>query len=163
MNEMNELERIKFVPMNSTNGAITTYEIYLDSFVHLEGGDILYVQFPPEVVLTESVSCGIGDTIYGLARAECSAVGQKLIAHVYDLNQKSGRFIFEVHGVKNPPSFRLSSHFDFIYMQTMANFPIQEIRNTDDIHVQTDTVARIWKYRQTQFSEKYNDESSYNI
>ena len=53
MNEKNELKNIRFVPSDTTNGAITTYQVHMDSFVHLESGDIVFITFPPELPLSD--------------------------------------------------------------------------------------------------------------
>ena len=57
MSRMNVMDGLKFEPLDLTNGAITDYLFTFDSFVYLQDQDILNVELPPQVSISDSISC----------------------------------------------------------------------------------------------------------
>ena len=77
MNTMGTLTSVSASMSNKTNGALTTYTLTFATLIPVSSGDIFYITFPSEVVLTSNsiLSCG---TSTNIGSVSCSVSGQYL-------------------------------------------------------------------------------------
>lgn len=126
MNNMNVFSDFKITPADQTNGAVNMYEVEFKSNVFIFKNDILNIEFPLTVQLTENIRCITPQEKAGkpltdkplINSIQCNANRQILQVHLNGLEKEIGLFKFFIEGVKNPPSLKQSAPFVQIFMTT---------------------------------------------
>lgn len=149
MNTMGTLSSVASAMTNLTNGALTTYTITFATLIPVSSGDIFYITFPAEVVLTSNsiLSCGASSNINSLS---CSASGQDLQVKLSTVSGSTGNFAFTVKNVYNPYSTKSSSTYTNMYILDSSGYSVAKY--TGSVIVTTTTPANILTYYLTQQS-----------
>lgn len=74
-----------------------------------------------------------------------------------------GPFDFEIHGIKNPPSFKPSSPYANIIHKTSDTFSVQTVPDYSPFFIQNENVSRIWDFEIQQDSEAYGSRTPVQI
>ena len=132
MEKMNFIESLSFSPLDLTNGKLVDYKITLKSTVHLDDEDKLFITFPEEVGVDNSVACSPlepPEGPQGVDEVDCRKVSDNsLVAELVQVSEKTGEFSFLVRGIRNPPSFRRSGLSSNIKVTTSENYNIEELK-----------------------------------
>ena len=106
MSKMTNLDSISIIPMNSTNGLITSYRVEFNTSVLLKSGDIMLLKLPKELTVPTGVICSPIDKPKGVFKADCTNVANEIQIKFINIIEDIGNFQFLIAGIRNPASFR---------------------------------------------------------
>lgn len=89
---MTNLESISIIPMNSTNGLITSYKVEFYSSVLLKSGDIMLLKLPEELTVPNGILCKPADKPQGVFKADCSNVASEIQVKFTNITEDIGNF-----------------------------------------------------------------------
>ena len=132
MNHMNYFTSLTVTPSNLTNGAVTDYTVEFSTEVFVNQSDILTLQFPLTVRMTEATTCVVPEPTEEtdcLVAVSCGMTGKKLMVTIDKLRCRTGNYKFIVTNIKNPPSTKKSDPFWQIFMSDSNFMDVQQVRD----------------------------------
>ena len=92
MSKMTNLDSISIIPMNSTNGLITSYRVEFNTSVLLKSGDIMLLKLPNELTVPTGVICSPIDKPKGVFKADCTNVANEIQIKFINIIEDIGNF-----------------------------------------------------------------------
>jgi len=142
MDTMSEMTGFTLTLADTTNLAETNYTIEFASTVPIFDGDTLYMTFPSDVSLVNTVECDVDyEIITDITAISCTNTGQDLTVEITTLSTSgaTGEFSFILMDVTNPETTLGSALFTSIFIEDNAGF--SAIQYTTDLIAETDTAA----------------------
>lgn len=119
MNEIKDIDSVKVNQVSGVNGAITSYIISVVPSTKVEPGDLLEIQFPPEVALPVTMDCEIAsDSKLFIYEIDCFKKDDSMVQILLKETSKfliaGTGFQIYVNNVRNPVSLRPTSSYSKI-------------------------------------------------